>query len=110
MTAPSMTTPSVAYFHRATRSLRASATMVVLRKRPPCLRTLSWNQRLSAEPGWRRSHNPAGSWPFAAAGFPPWKPLVHGRPIHFAKASAPSQRKPPLVVDWRSCEIALQTR
>ena len=51
MTAPSMTTPAVAYFHRAMRSLRASATIVVLRERPPCLRTLSWNHRLSAEPG-----------------------------------------------------------
>ena len=29
--APSMTTPLVEYFHNATRSLRASATMVVLR-------------------------------------------------------------------------------
>ena len=59
MTAPSMTTPAVAYFHRAMRSLRASATIVVLRERPPCLRTLSWNHRLSAEPGWCRSHNQA---------------------------------------------------
>ena len=30
MTAPSMTTPAVAYFHRAMRSWRASATIVVL--------------------------------------------------------------------------------
>src|SRR5258707_4459912 len=34
-TAPSITTPLVAYFQRATSSLRASATMVVLRIRPP---------------------------------------------------------------------------
>ena len=50
MTASSMTTPAVAYFHRAMRSLRASAT-IVLRERPPCLRTLSWNHRLSAHMG-----------------------------------------------------------
>jgi hypothetical protein len=35
MRAPSMMTPRVAYFQRATSSLRASATMVVLRIRPP---------------------------------------------------------------------------
>jgi hypothetical protein len=71
MTAPSMTTPAVAYFHRAMRSLRASATIVVLRERPPCLRTLSWNHRLSAEPGWCRSHNQA-NWIMAvrSRGFP----------------------------------------
>jgi hypothetical protein len=34
ITAPSMTTPAEAYFHRATRSFRASATTVALRIRP----------------------------------------------------------------------------
>src|SRR5271154_4083783 len=34
------------------RSLRARATMVVLRIRPPRRRTRSWNHRLSAEVGW----------------------------------------------------------
>ena len=33
--APSMTTPAVAYFHSATGRLRASATIVVFRRRPP---------------------------------------------------------------------------
>jgi len=48
ITAPSMTTPWVTYFHNATRSLRASATMARLR---PCgLRSL--NQRVRADCGW----------------------------------------------------------
>ena len=34
ITAPSMTTPLVEYFHNATRSLRASAPIVVLRILP----------------------------------------------------------------------------
>jgi hypothetical protein len=46
--APSMTTPWVTYFHNATRSLRASATIARLR---PCgLRSL--NQRVRADCGW----------------------------------------------------------
>jgi hypothetical protein len=36
ITAPSMTMPAVTYFQSATSSLRASATMVVCLKRPPC--------------------------------------------------------------------------
>ncbi len=48
ITAPSMTTPWVTYFHKATSSLRASATIARLR---PCgLRSL--NQRVRAEFGW----------------------------------------------------------
>jgi hypothetical protein len=39
ITAPSMTTPKVTYFQSATRSLRASATMVVFLKRPLSLCT-----------------------------------------------------------------------
>ena len=57
--APSMTTPLVEYFHNATRSLRASATIVVLRILPPLLWTRSRNQTLSAEVGWCRSHSHA---------------------------------------------------
>ena len=49
--APSMTTPAVTYFQRATSSFRASATIVVLRRRPPLRFTRSWNQRASAESG-----------------------------------------------------------
>src|SRR4029077_737133 len=41
-----MTTPLVEYFHNATRSLRASATIVVLRILPPLLWTRSWNQTI----------------------------------------------------------------
>jgi len=48
ITAPSMRTPWVTYFHKATRSLRASATIARLR---PCgLRSL--NQRVRADCGW----------------------------------------------------------
>src|SRR3979409_2794568 len=55
--APSMTTPWVTYFHNATRSLRASATIARLR---PCgLRGL--NQRVRADCGWGRIHSQA-SW------------------------------------------------
>src|SRR5207342_1965501 len=59
--APSMTTPAVVYRHRAMRSLRARATMVILRIRPPRRRTRSWNHRLSAEAGWFCSHSHANS-------------------------------------------------
>ena len=38
---PSITTPAVTYFQSATSSFRASATMVVLRRRPPLLLTRS---------------------------------------------------------------------
>ncbi len=48
ITAPSMTTPAVTYFHKATRSLRASAT--IARLRPCWLRSL--NQRVRADCGW----------------------------------------------------------
>src|SRR5215208_801215 len=56
-----MTTPAVVYRHRATRSLRARATMIVLRIRPPRRSTRSWNHRLSAAVGWFRSHSQASS-------------------------------------------------
>jgi len=49
--APSMTTPEFTYFHNATSSLRANATMMVFRRRPPLRLTRSWNQRVSAECG-----------------------------------------------------------
>jgi hypothetical protein len=39
----------------------ASATIVVFLRRPPLCRTRSWNQPLSAEPGWCRSHSHASS-------------------------------------------------
>ena len=51
ITAPSMTTPAVTYFQSATSSFRASATIVVLRRRPLLRFTRSWNQRASAESG-----------------------------------------------------------
>jgi|SRR5277367_35917 len=51
ITAPSMTMPVVTYFQSATSSFRASATIVVLRRRPPLRLTRSWNQRASAESG-----------------------------------------------------------
>src|SRR5580704_14858766 len=61
ITAPSMTTPAVVYRHRAMRSLRARATMVVLRIRPPRTHVRSWSHRLSAEVGWFCSHSQASS-------------------------------------------------
>ena len=51
ITAPSMTTPAVTYFHSATSSLRASATMVVFLRRPPLRLTRSLNHRASADCG-----------------------------------------------------------
>jgi len=51
ITAPSMTTPAVTYFQKATSSFRASATIVVLRIRPPLRLTRSWNHCVSAECG-----------------------------------------------------------
>lgn len=61
MTAPSMTTPAVTYFHSATSSFLARATMVVFLRRPSLRLTRSWNQRASAESGWLRSHSQASS-------------------------------------------------
>src|SRR5271166_4738743 len=49
ITAPSMRTPAVTYFHSATRSLRASATMIVFFMRPPLRLTRSLNHRASAD-------------------------------------------------------------
>src|SRR5271166_7185534 len=57
--APSMTTPAVAYFQSATSSFRASATIVVLRSRALLRLTRSWNQSVSADCGWWRSHSQA---------------------------------------------------
>jgi hypothetical protein len=51
ITAPSMTTPAVTYFHRATSSFRAKATMVVFLRRPPLRVTRSLNHRASADCG-----------------------------------------------------------
>ena len=51
ITAPSMTTPAVTYFQSATRSLRASATIVVFLRRPALRLIRSWNQWASAEFG-----------------------------------------------------------
>src|SRR5207248_8815941 len=62
-----MTTPAVVYRHKAMSSLRARATTVVLRIRPPRRRTRSWNQRLSAEAGWFCSHSQASSTMLALA-------------------------------------------
>lgn len=53
MTAPSMTTPALTYFHSATSSFRASATSAVLRIRSRLRSTRWWNQRVGAECGWR---------------------------------------------------------
>src|SRR6516225_7430471 len=52
-----MTTPWATYFHKATRSLRASATIALLRPRWLC----ALNQRVKADCGWCRSHSQA-SW------------------------------------------------
>jgi len=49
--APSTTTPAATYFHSATSSLHASATMVAFFVRPPSRLTRSWNQRESADCG-----------------------------------------------------------
>ena len=50
-TAPSGTTPSVKNFHKAIISLRAMATIMVLRTRPLPAPTRSWNHRASALSG-----------------------------------------------------------
>jgi hypothetical protein len=49
--APSITTPALTYFQSATNSFRASATIVVLRRRPPVRSIRSLNQSVSAEFG-----------------------------------------------------------
>lgn len=49
MTAPSMTTPALTYFHSATSSLRASATIVAFLRRPPFCFTRSLNHKESAD-------------------------------------------------------------
>jgi hypothetical protein len=51
MIAPSTTTPALTYFHSATSSLRASATIVVFLRRPLFCLTRSLNQKVSADRG-----------------------------------------------------------
>lgn len=51
MATPSITTPAVTYFHKATSSLRASATIATFRPRPPLWLARSWNQRVRAASG-----------------------------------------------------------
>ena len=51
ITAPSITTPRVAYFHSAISSFRANATMVVLLRRPPLRMTRSLNHKATS---WRK--------------------------------------------------------
>ena len=51
ITAPSMTTPEVTYFHSATSSLRARAVIVTFLRRPPSRLTRSSNHRVSADCG-----------------------------------------------------------
>lgn len=51
MAAPSITTPLVTYFHKATSSFLASATIVTFLARDPSRRTRLWNHRASAVPG-----------------------------------------------------------
>jgi len=51
ITAPSMTTPNVTYFHSATSSLRARATIVGFFRRPSLAATRCLNHRDNAESG-----------------------------------------------------------
>jgi len=52
MAAPSITTPALTYFHKATTSFRAKAVIITFFKRPPFWATRSLNQRLRSDPGW----------------------------------------------------------
>ena len=61
MTASVGTTPPFTYRHNATRSLRATATIMILRIRPAILPARSRNHRLSALSGWYRSQSQASS-------------------------------------------------
>ena len=49
---PCGTAPSRRYLQSATKSLRASATIMTLRSRPRAPPRRSWNQRERAQPGW----------------------------------------------------------
>jgi hypothetical protein len=66
ITAPSITTPATAYFHRAMRSLRASATIVGFLRRPPLRWTRSWNQRARSLAGDVTRAKTPRPWSFAA--------------------------------------------
>lgn len=61
MIAPSITTPELTYFHSATSSLRASATIIGFFKRPPFCAIRFVNQQDSVEVGWCRNHSHASS-------------------------------------------------
>lgn len=61
MIAPSITTPELTYFHSATSSLRASATIIGFFKRPPFCAIRFLNQQDSVEVGWCRNHSPASA-------------------------------------------------
>jgi hypothetical protein len=51
ITAPSITRPRVTYFHNATSSFRANATMIVLFRWPPFRWTRSLNHKVNADCG-----------------------------------------------------------
>ena len=51
ITAPSMTTPADTYFHNATKSLRAIATIAGFLRRPPLWRARSLKHRANADRG-----------------------------------------------------------
>lgn len=59
MIAPSMTPPELTYFQRATSSLRASATIIGVFKRPAFRAMRSFNHSVKVDLGWWRSHSQA---------------------------------------------------
>ena len=61
MMAPSMTTPELTYFQRATSSLRASATIIGVFKRPAFRAMRSLNHSVKVDFGWCRSHSQESS-------------------------------------------------
>jgi hypothetical protein len=71
---------------QATRSLRARATIIVLRSHPPRRWTRSWNHRLSAEVGWFCSHNQASSTMVVLSRGIPALALGKERPFHTSLA------------------------
>lgn len=77
MTTPSITMPAFTCFHKATNSLRASATIIVFLKRPPLRATRSLNQQEAwSQAGIAATATQAQPSSFAAVDCPLCNPLL----------------------------------
>src|ERR1700731_4109793 len=111
ITAPSTTTPAVTYLQSATSSFRASATIVVLRRRPPLrLRGRGTRGRAPSPADGAAIARRAGSSSFVVADFPIARCLARDLPTRFARALGQGRHKRLSVVGSRRVGKAPPTR